>query len=177
MPTTLPVTTIPPRYAFLQNLGLSLNTILIAVWAIVAFAYALTVAKRKGPILLLSTYAGLSVAIILSKSNIILSQGLKTWQQNEFFMLGTFILVSLLAFVALMRVLRFHGRAVNRNWLIIMGVLESGAFFASVGYLLPADLQRLIDGFAELLFLTSWTHFLWLILPLVLFLITEHRAE
>ena len=177
MPPNLSLKTIPPKYAFLQNLSVGLDVVLIVAWAVVALLYAMTVGKRKGPILLLSTYAGLSVAIILSKSTILLSDSLESLQGNEFFLLGVFILVSLLAFVALMRVLRFHGRAVSRNWLLIMGILESGAFFASIGYLLPTDLQKLITGFGALLFTTSWSHVLWLILPLVLFLVSEHRTE
>ena len=176
MPTNLTTKIIPPKYAFLQQLSVGLDIIIVVVWVVAALVYAMGVARKKGPVLLLSTYAGLAVLFVVSKLNFDVSKSLVDLQKGDFFHLLVFAVVFLISFVSLVRVItrpvRIHA---SRNGLIMLAALEMGAFLASLGSLLPADLQKQITGFAGIMFLTPWMHTLWLIVPLLIILIGEHN--
>ena len=106
------------------------------------------------------------------------SGALSNFQKGEFFLTAVFLVTTLLAFVALLRVVKTQVRGpFTKNGIFLLGALESGAFLASAGSLLPVEMQKQITGFASVLFVTPWTLTLWLILPLVLFLISEHNQR
>lgn len=176
MTDNLVTTTIPPKYSFLQDLNIGLDILLIGTWVAAALVYAFTVGRKKGPILLLSTYAGLAVSAVVTKLNFSPSQTLAELQQGEFFSALVFLVVFIIAFVSLIRIIKRHIRIhTSRNSLVILAALEMGAFLSSMGSLMPTDFTEQISGFAGLLFATSWTHALWLILPLVIVLVGEHN--
>ncbi len=178
MPTNLATKTIPAKYSFLQNLNIGLDIIIIGTWAAVSLLYAFTVGKRKGPILLLSTYAGLAVSSIVASLNFSPAGSLAELQKGEFFDLLVFLVVFIVAFVSLIRIISRHIRIhTTRNGLVLLAALEMGAFLASVGSLLPAAMQKQIAGFAGLLFTTPWTPALWLALPLIIILIGERHDK
>lgn len=127
---------------------------------------------------MLATYAGIAVATVVTQLNLSPTGALKNLQEGQFFGLIVFLITALLAFVALMRTIRSHIRIPgSKTGLLILGALEMGAFVSSVGAMLPVDLQKQILGFAGLLFTVAWTHALWLILPLIVFLIGEYRER
>lgn len=178
MATSLKTKTIEPEYAFLKKLDVGLDVLILGAWVLISFFYTFIIGRRRGPVLVLSTYAGLAVANIAAKMALPFSSSLGELQQGEFFALGVFAFITLLAFVALLRVVRTRVRGpITKQGAIILGALETGAFLASIGSLLPGEMKEQITGIASVLFATPWTLTLWLILPLIMFLVSERRKS
>src|SRR5690606_10946458 len=128
--------------------------------------------------LLLATYVGLAVTSVADKLSTESPVELSGIRDNEFFGVFVFVLTNILAFVSLIRIIRSHTtRSMTRHGLAVLGALEMGAFLSSISYFLPTSIQSQIGGFAGVLFLTPWTHILWLLLPLIVFLVGEHHKR
>ncbi|OGE85578.1 MAG: hypothetical protein A3J48_04650 [Candidatus Doudnabacteria bacterium RIFCSPHIGHO2_02_FULL_46_11] len=176
MPSDLITTTIPAKYSFLQNLDVGLDIIIVSLWVTTALVYAFTVGRKKGPILLLSTYAGLAVSGIMANLKLSPAGSLSKFQDGDFFSFLVFGVVFLVAFVSLIRIIKRHIRIhSNKHGVMVLAALEMGGFLSSVGSLLPADLLKQVSGFATLMFATPWMHALWLTVPLLIILIGEHN--
>ena len=135
--------TIPAKYSFLENLQVGLNVVAIGAWLGGGLVYAFCIGRRRGPILLLSTYGGFAIATVVSRLSILPSKTLTNLAKNDFFLLGVFVVATLLAFVALLKVIRIHTRGpFTKNGILLMGILEMGAFLSAIGSFLPSDFQK-----------------------------------
>jgi hypothetical protein len=179
MPTinnNLPIRTIAPKYDFLNHLGVGFDIVVLVTWAAISLAYSFTIGRRRGPILLLSTYAGWALTAIISTLDVSAVSFLAGAEKSEYYLLLLFLFSTVLAFAAFIRIVSRHAHIhSSRNGTLLLGALEAGAFLSSVGSLLPTDLQKMIDGIAGTLFTLGWVHIIWLVLPLFVLLIGEYR--